>query len=145
MAEQPGEGSDIYTQSGIRVIGKNAMAQKMLMVAVLVILGTKMATVTVANPICPVLLTSTTPLSNCKTIAVTLSNKRPSYSKAASLTTLLCLLLSTSPSMELLGSLVSAVSLMRSTAASPVSVSSHPLYFIETIKNQPLYRFRQRG
>ncbi|MBA0683359.1 hypothetical protein Goari_025023, partial [Gossypium aridum] len=52
MAEQPGAGSDIYTQSGIRVIGKNAMAQKMLMVAVLVILGTKMATVTVANPTC---------------------------------------------------------------------------------------------
>ncbi|KAH1115629.1 hypothetical protein J1N35_009007 [Gossypium stocksii] len=43
---------NIYTQSEIRVTEKNAMAQKMLMMAVLVILGTKIATVTVANPTC---------------------------------------------------------------------------------------------
>ncbi|MBA0614613.1 hypothetical protein Godav_014884, partial [Gossypium davidsonii] len=116
MAEQPGEGSNIYTQSGIRVIGKNAMAQKMLMVAVLVILGTKMATVTVANPTC----FPCTPYFNNATLQLQDNCCDPlKQAPVATQRQPLCLLLSTSPSMELLGSLVSAVSLMRSTAASP--------------------------
>ncbi|MBA0762129.1 hypothetical protein Gotri_024675, partial [Gossypium trilobum] len=59
---------NIYTQIEIRVIEKNAMAQKMLMMAVLVILGTKIATVTVADPACLQSLKSCAPYFNNATL-----------------------------------------------------------------------------
>ncbi|XP_016755550.1 non-specific lipid transfer protein GPI-anchored 7 isoform X2 [Gossypium hirsutum] len=87
---------NIYTQSEIRVIEKNAMAQKMLMMAVLVILGTKIATVTAADPTCLQRLMSCTPYLNNATLQLQGDCCDPLRQAVATELTCLCSLINNS-------------------------------------------------